>query len=97
MGDQDFARTRHTDVSSTSICEWLADKQVPPLSVNRCRLIPLPDSRTSNAPVLSNWMLRGLVNPPATSCACHPEATTGAPCFGIRMLEQASCATAAVA
>jgi hypothetical protein len=59
------------------MCAWSGARQVPPLSVKLCRLMPLPLSRMRRAPVLSKAKLRGLVSPPATSCACHPLATTG--------------------
>lgn len=36
--------------------------------------LPLPDGTTNMLPVLSNWMRRGLVKPPAIFVAFHPEA-----------------------
>jgi len=64
-------------------------RHVPPRSVNRCLLIPLPDSTTSKAPVLSKARLRGFVRPAATTWPCHPGPIEGRyQVSGIRMVGQ---------
>lgn len=67
-----------------SVCS----RQVPPLSLKRCRTTPLPLSTITRLPAVSNSRLRGLVRPPATSCACHPGWTAGRVYDGTRTLRQ---------
>jgi hypothetical protein len=61
----------------TRVLVLCTERQVPPPSVKVRCLMPTPASTTSSPPLVSNFKLRGLDRPVATSWAFHPSATTG--------------------
>lgn len=68
---------KHTEVWVMRAVDSVSARHVPPWSLNLCRVMPLPLWTMSRAPEASNSMLRGFVNPPSTSCTCHPLFTSG--------------------